>query len=75
MKIQILPFDLILINLNELILKNQAYYQHNYEGSDGMPGFPIYSGRPQLDTRQGVYLGEHLNDGGVRNMIITVNGA
>ena len=73
--------------LNELVPENQAYYQHNYEGSDDMPAhlkasllstsihFPISSGQPRLDTWQGVYLGKHRNDGGVRNLVITVNGA
>jgi len=73
-------------HLNELVPENQAYYKHNYEGSDDMPAhikasllgasvhFPISSGRPRLGTWQGVYLGEHRNDGGVRKLVITVNG-
>ena len=72
--------------LNELVPENQTYYQHNYEGSDGMPAhikasllgtsvhFPISFGRPRLGTWQGIYLGEHRNDGGVRKLVITVNG-
>ena len=75
-------------HLNELVPENQAYYQHNYEGSDDMlPAhikasllgtsvhFPVFSGRPRLGTWQGIYLGEHRNDGGVRKLVITVNGA
>ncbi|OUT99715.1 MAG: secondary thiamine-phosphate synthase [Flammeovirgaceae bacterium TMED32] len=74
-------------HLNKLVPENQAYYRHNYEGSDDMPAhikasllgtsvhFPISSGLPRLGAWQGVYLGEHRNDGGVRKLIITVNGA
>ncbi len=74
-------------HLNKLVPENQAYYRHNYEGPDDMPAhikasllgtsvhFPISSGLPRLGAWQGVYLGEHRNDGGVRKLIITVNGA
>tara|TARA_B110000305_G_C19346308_1_gene591876 strand:- start:693 stop:1109 length:417 start_codon:yes stop_codon:yes gene_type:complete len=74
-------------HINELVPENQAYYQHNYEGSDDMPAhikasllgtsvhFPISFGRPRLGTWQGIYLGEHRNNAGIRKLVITVNGA
>jgi secondary thiamine-phosphate synthase enzyme len=70
-------------HLNELVPENQTYYQHNYEVQmacrlTSRPHYSVYlsisSGRPRLGSWQGVYLGEHRNDGGVRKLVITVNG-
>ncbi len=61
-------------------------YVHDTEGSDDMPAhikasllsssvtIPINNGRLALGTWQGVYLCEHRNHGGERNIIITVWG-
>ena len=71
---------------NQSVPENQKYYLHNYEGSDDMPAhikasllgasvhFPISCGRPRLGTWQGIYLGEHRDDGGSRKIIVTING-
>lgn len=73
-------------HFNKFVPENQPYYQHNYEGPDDIPAhikssllgtsvhFPITYGRPNLGTWQGIYLGEHRNDGGSRKLIITING-
>ncbi|MDQ6757138.1 MAG: secondary thiamine-phosphate synthase enzyme YjbQ [Bacteroidota bacterium] len=61
-------------------------YIHNDEGSDDMPAhikasllgssviIPIYNKKLALGTWQGIYLCEHRNHGGERNLIITVWG-
>jgi secondary thiamine-phosphate synthase enzyme len=36
---------------------------------------PIRDGRLLLGTWQGLYLGEHRNSGGGRNLLVTVQGA
>jgi secondary thiamine-phosphate synthase enzyme len=73
-------------HFNKFVPENQDYYQHSYEGPDDMPAhlktsllgasvhFPISFGQPCLGTWQGIYLGEHRNNGGARQLIITVNG-
>ena len=71
---------------NKAVPENDPDYQHNDEGSDDMPAhlkaamlgssltIPIHSGRPALGTWQGIYLCEHRNYGGQRNLIITAWG-
>lgn len=71
---------------NQSVPERKDYYLHNYEGTDDMPAhikasllgtsvhFPISFGRPRLGTWQGIYLGEHRNDGGSRKIIVTLNG-
>ncbi|WP_145287091.1 secondary thiamine-phosphate synthase enzyme YjbQ [Rosistilla oblonga] len=61
-------------------------YVHTLEGSDDMPahvkgalmGFslsiPISSGQLALGTWQGIYLCEHRNHGGRRQLVLTVHG-
>jgi secondary thiamine-phosphate synthase enzyme len=68
---------------NKAVPENDPDYRHDYEGSDDMPahlksamlGFsvmiPISQGRLALGTWQGIYLCEHRNRGGSRNVIIT----
>lgn len=68
------------------IADNKSYYIHTYEGDDDMPAhikssllgnslnIPITDGRLNLGTWQGVYLGEHRNFGGKRELVITING-
>ena len=61
-------------------------YEHNYEGEDDMSAhirtaltnvslsIPISDGSMVLGTWQGVYLCEHRNRGGSRNLVLTVHG-
>lgn len=71
---------------NKSVPENDPNYKHDYEGSDDMPAhlkaallsssvtIPIRHGRLALGTWQGIYLGEHRNYGGSRNLIITIWG-
>jgi len=71
---------------NKTVQENDPGYQHNDEGSDDMPAhlkaallgcsvmIPIRDGRFALGIWQGIYLGEHRNFGGRRNLIITAWG-
>ncbi len=73
-------------HLNNLAPEGQPYYRHILEGADDMPAHiktallgveltvPISRGRLQLGSWQGVYLGEHRDDGGERSIIVTLNG-
>lgn len=66
--------------------ENAPYYQHRDEGPDDMPAhlkaamlghsvtIPITNGRLSLGTWQGIYLGEHRNEGGSRRLVLTVWG-
>jgi secondary thiamine-phosphate synthase enzyme len=71
---------------NVIAPENAPYYEHTYEGDDDMPAhikasiygssvsIPISHGRLALGTWQGIYLGEHRDSGGRRNLVITVMG-
>jgi secondary thiamine-phosphate synthase enzyme len=71
---------------NKAVPENAPYYQHDYEGSDDMPAhlkaamlghsvtIPITNGRLNLGIWQGIYLGEHRNDGGSRTLVLTAWG-
>ncbi|AKD55611.1 secondary thiamine-phosphate synthase enzyme YjbQ [Spirosoma radiotolerans] len=71
---------------NRTVRENEPYYQHDYEGSDDMPAhlkaamlgnsvtIPITNGRLNLGTWQGIYLGEHRNQGGRRTLVLTAWG-
>jgi len=73
-------------HFNELVPENQPYYQHTFEGSDDMPAhlkssllgssvqIPITNGKLNLGTWQGIYLCEHRNHAGSRNLVLTVWG-
>ncbi|MEQ6884171.1 secondary thiamine-phosphate synthase enzyme YjbQ [Salicola sp. Rm-C-2C1-2] len=66
--------------------ENAPYYEHTMEGPDDMPAhirsvmlgeslsLPIGQGRLLLGTWQGIYLGEHRNNGGARRVVATLNG-
>ena len=68
------------------ISDNKPYYIHTYEGADDMPAhikssllasslnIPITDGKLNLGTWQGVYLGEHRDSAGSRELIITITG-
>lgn len=61
-------------------------YHHSLEGPDDMPAhvksslfgvslvIPVQSGRLALGTWQGIYLGEHRDEGGRRNLVATLHG-
>jgi secondary thiamine-phosphate synthase enzyme len=71
---------------NKAVPENDPDYLHDEEGSDDMPAhlkaamlgnsvmIPIRNGRLALGTWQGIYLCEHRNYGGQRNLIITAWG-
>lgn len=71
---------------NDVVAEHKPYFTHTYEGSDDMPahlkgsmlGFditiPITQGRLNLGVWQGIYLCEHRNQGGSRNLVITLQG-
>src|ERR1700712_3632246 len=71
---------------NKAVPENDPDYLHDEEGSDDMPAhlkaamlgcsvmIPIRNGRLALGTWQGIYLCEHRNYGGNRNLMITAWG-
>lgn len=71
---------------NKAIPENDPDYLHDYEGADDMPAhlkaamlgssvtIPIHKGQLALGTWQGIYLCEHRNRGGSRNLVITAWG-
>ena len=71
---------------NRTIPENETYYKHTLEGSDDLPAhfkssllgcsinIPISKGDLNMGTWQGIYLGEHRNDGGSRNLVLTLSG-
>ena len=71
---------------SKTVPENDPAYQHDSEGPDDMPAhlkaallgssvmIPIVHGRLGLGTWQGVYLCEHRNHGGPRELIITIWG-
>jgi len=68
------------------VAENDPDFVHNTEGPDDMPAhikssllgsavsIPITNGRLNLGTWQGVYLCEHRNHGGAREIVITIYG-
>ena len=70
---------------NRAVAENEPYYTHTYEGSDDMPAHikasmlgssisvPITDGYLNLGVWQGIYLCEHRDQGGPRNLIVTIN--
>lgn len=73
-------------HINKMVPENAPYFEHTYEGPDDMPAHikasllgnsitvPISNGTLAMGTWQGIYLGEHRNHGGKRNVIATING-
>ncbi|AJR06800.1 YjbQ family protein [Photobacterium gaetbulicola] len=73
-------------HFNHVAPERAPYYQHTYEGDDNMPAhikasmlgasvsIPISQGRLALGTWQGIYLGEHRDQGGSRRVVITLQG-
>lgn len=73
-------------HFNEMVPEDQPYYKHTMEGSDDMPAhiksslvgsflqIPVTNGRLNLGTWQGIYLCEFRNNGGSRNLVVTLQG-
>ncbi|MFZ1290265.1 MAG: secondary thiamine-phosphate synthase enzyme YjbQ [Melioribacteraceae bacterium] len=71
---------------NNIVPENISYFKHIYEGTDDMPAhikssllgqsltIPIKNGRLNLGTWQGIYLGEHRDYGGPREIVVTIMG-
>jgi secondary thiamine-phosphate synthase enzyme len=71
-------------HLRELVPDGPYHYEHTLEGDDDMPAhikstvlgcsltIPIGHGALLLGTWQGIYLGEHRNDGGSRTIAATI---
>lgn len=71
---------------NRSVKEDEPYYRHTCEGSDDMPAhlkasllgssvsIPVVGGQWQLGTWQGVYLGEHRDRGGNRQLVLTLQG-
>lgn len=71
---------------NRLVPQGVDGYEHDYEGPDDLPAhfkssllgcqlsLPITSGRLALGTWQGIYLGEHRDQGGQRRVLATLQG-
>jgi len=71
---------------NRAVPDGASYFVHRLEGADDMPAhlkagiygtsqtIPICDGRLLLGTWQGVYLGEHRDDGGSRTVVATLMG-
>lgn len=71
---------------NKTVKENDPDYKHDSEGPDDMPAhikasfmgasvqIPVRHGRLALGTWQGIYLGEHRNHGGSRELVITIWG-
>lgn len=72
--------------LNRAVPERAAYFRHTLEGDDDMPAhikcsllgssvtIPVAGGRLLLGLWQGVYLGEHRDDGGRRTVVATLQG-
>lgn len=66
------------------ICDDKAYFIHTYEGSDDMPAHlkaslignsvtvPLTNGKMNLGIWQGIYLGEHREFAGSRELVITI---
>ncbi len=73
-------------HFNMMVPENKPYYKHTFEGSDDMPAhlkasllsnsvlIPITNGKLNLGIWQGIYLCEHRNNGGSRNLVLTAFG-
>ena len=73
-------------HFNKMVPEEANYFKHILEGPDDMTShikssllgssisFPVKNGIPQTGTWQGIYLCEHRNSGGKRNLVITAIG-
>ena len=73
-------------HFNEMVQEGQPYYRHTMEGPDDMPAhlkssilgctvqIPITKGKLNLGIWQGIYICEHRNHSGPRNLALTAWG-
>ncbi|MBN1398086.1 MAG: YjbQ family protein [Bacteroidetes bacterium] len=73
-------------HFNKIVPENAPYYKHDTEGSDDMPAhlkssilgssvlIPVTNGKLNLGVWQGIYLCEHRNYGGARELVLTLTG-
>lgn len=73
-------------HFNKMVPENAPYYKHTTEGADDMPAhikaslmgssvtIPITRGRLNTGTWQGIYLCEHRDYGGSRQLVLTAFG-
>ena len=73
-------------HFNEMVPESAKYFLHTLEGLDDMTShikssllgssvdIPIKKGEPMLGNWQGIYLCEHRNRGGSRNLVVTIVG-
>lgn len=73
-------------HFDKMVPENMPYYIHTYEGPDDMPAhikssllgssvqMPISNGQLNLGSWQGIYLCEHRNYGGSRELVLTAFG-
>ena len=71
---------------SRLVPQGRDGYEHDDEGPDDLPAhfkasllgcqltLPVTDGRLALGTWQGIYLGEHRDAGGARNVLATLQG-
>lgn len=71
---------------DRLAPQGEPGYEHDYEGPDDLPAHfkasllgcqlsvPVTAGRLALGTWQGIYLGEHREQGGARQVLATLHG-
>lgn len=71
---------------NRLVPQGEGGYEHDYEGPDDLPAHfkasllgcqlsvPVSAGRLALGTWQGIYLGEHREQGVPRQVLATLQG-
>ncbi|AYC34809.1 YjbQ family protein [Pseudomonas cavernae] len=71
---------------NRLVPQEAPGYEHNDEGPDDLPAhfkasllgcqlsLPVADGRLALGAWQGIYLGEHCDQAGVRQVLATLHG-
>ncbi|CAA0103499.1 Uncharacterised protein [BD1-7 clade bacterium] len=73
-------------HFSRTVPEDAPYYKHVLEGSDDMPAhlkssllgsslnIPISNGRLNMGIWQGIYLCEHRNHGGARQLVVTIQG-
>jgi secondary thiamine-phosphate synthase enzyme len=72
--------------VNDIVPEDAPYWEHTDEGPDDMPAhiksslmgsslsLPVNNGKLALGTWQGIYLCEHRNRGGSRQILLTLHG-
>jgi secondary thiamine-phosphate synthase enzyme len=73
-------------HFDRMVPEDQPWYRHTLEGPDDLPAHlktsllgsgvsvPVAGGRLALGTWQGIYLGEHREEGGPRRVVVTIWG-